>query len=395
MTKPLNGIRVLELGQFIAGPFAGLQLADLGAEVIKIEKPGIGDPFRQFGVGDTARGYSHNFCAFNRNKRSVSLDVTSPRGRDVFLRMASEADVVLENFRPGVMARLGLDAERLRATSPALIYCSIAGFAADGPNKDRPAYDAVGSAVSGLMSLLVDPTDPRVLGPTISDQMTGMQASTGILGALFERARTGVGARIEITMVEATLSLIPDVFTAYTQAGLVMGPESRAAVSLAFNFQCADQKLLSIHVSSIEKFWQALLAATEQSALKDDARFSDRRLRVRNYQALVEILRPVFARRDRDVWMALLGAHDVPAAAVNSIPEAMNDVEVRHLDVFHDMVHPLYGKQTLMHRSTRIDGEREADPTLPPVLGEHTEQILGSFGLTAQELESLRAEHVI
>ncbi len=395
MSKPLSGIRVLELGQFIAGPFAGLQLADLGAEVIKVERPGIGDPFRQFGVGDTARGYSHNFCAFNRNKRSLSLDVTSPAGRATFRRLAARADVVLENFRPGVMARLGLDSASLRAAAPQLIYCSIAGFAGDGPYRERPAYDAVGQAVSGLLSLLVDPADPRVLGPTISDQMTGMQASTGILGALFERSRTGQGAHVEVTMVEATMSLIPDFFTAYTQAGIVMGPESRSAVSLSFAFECADERLVAIHVSSIEKFWIALLSAVERGDLNTDPRFCDRRSRVRNYRALVEELRPVFARRSSAEWIERLAAADVPAAGVNSVPEAMKDPEVEHLQLFHRMSHPQYGEQTMMHRSVRIDGAREIDPAWPPALGEHTDLVLRDFGFTDEEVAVLRADKVV
>ena len=200
MTNPLKGIRVLELGQFIAGPYAGLQLADLGATVIKVERPGKGDPFREFGLA-AGEGYSHNFCAFNRNKLSLALDINSPRGQEAFRKLARGADVVLENFRSGVMQRLGLGHERLRADNPRLIYCSIAGFSADGPYRDRPAYDAVGSAMSGLLGLMVDPADPRILGPTISDQVSGMQACAGILGALYEREKSGKGARVQPILI--------------------------------------------------------------------------------------------------------------------------------------------------------------------------------------------------
>src|SRR3990170_2473709 len=259
-TNPLKGIRVLELGQFIAGPYAGLQLADLGAQVIKIERPGQGDPFRAFGLGSQAAGYSHNFCAFNRNKLSLKIDLADARGSEVFRRAVSQSDVVLENFRPAVMKRLGLDYESLRESTPRLVYCSMAGFSEDGPYCDRPAYDAVGQAVSGLLSLLVDEADPRVLGPTLSDQITGMHAYAGVLGALYERERSGTGSRVNITMVEATLSLIPDFFTAYTEAGVVLSQESRSAVSLCFAFVCSDGKLLAVHLSSTEKFWRALIA---------------------------------------------------------------------------------------------------------------------------------------
>jgi crotonobetainyl-CoA:carnitine CoA-transferase CaiB-like acyl-CoA transferase len=391
MSAPLKGIRVLELGQFIAGPYAGLQLADLGAKVIKVERPDGGDAFRQFGFAANTQGYSHNFCAFNRNKLSVTLDVGTPRGREAFLRMAKQADVVLENFRPGVMKGLGLDHETLSMDNPRLVTCSIAGFADDGPYGDRPAYDAVGQALSGLMSLFVDPKDPRTLGPTLSDQVTGMQACMAVLAALLERGRSGKGTRVEVTMVEASMALIPDAFTAYTHAGHVMQPESRAAVSLSFAFACADGRLLAIHVSSMEKFWRALLAAVGRPDLGEDARFRDRMGRIKNYEALVQELRQVFAKSPRAYWAERLAAHDVPAAVVHSIPEAIDEPEVKHLGMLHDLGHPRYGTKTAMRRASRIGGERESDPLPPPALGEHTDRVLGEFGFSAEEIAGLRA----
>ena len=395
MSSPLKGIRVLELGQFIAGPYAGLQLADLGARVIKVERPQGGDAFRDFGFNTNAPGYSHNFCAFNRNKLSITLDLNSPRGQEAFRRMAREADVVLENFRPGVMKRLGFDHETLRADNPRLVYCSIAGFAEDGPYGERPAYDAVGQALSGLMSLFVDPKDPRTLGPTLSDQVSGMQACMAVLAALYERERTGRGARVEVTLVEASMALIPDAFTAYTHAGQVMQPESRAAVSLSFAFACADGRILAIHVSSMEKFWRALLQAIGRPDIGEDSRFRDRMGRIKNYQALVDALRPVFAAKPREYWAEKLAAHDVPAAVVHSIPEAMEDPEVKHLGVFHELSHPSYGKLTAMRRAARIGGKRESEPLPPPALGEHTEQVLLEFGFAAAEISGLRAAGAI
>ena len=395
MSSPLKDIRVLELGQFIAGPYAGLQLADLGATVIKIERPDGGDAFRDFGFAANAKGYSHNFCAFNRNKLSVTLDINSPRGQEAFLKMAKQADVVLENFRPGTMKRLGFDYDAQREANPRLIYCSIAGFAGDGPYGDRPAYDAVGQALSGLMSLFVDPKDPRTLGPTLSDQVSGMQACMAVLGALYERERTGRGARVEVTMVGASMALIPDSFTAYTHAGHVMQPESRAAVSLSFAFACADGKLIAIHVSSMEKFWRALLDAVERPDLGEDARFRDRMGRIKNYQALVDVLRPVFSGKPRKYWDERLAAHDVPAAVVHSIPEAMEEPEVKHLGMLHQLNHPRYGNMTAMRRASRIDGERESAPLPPPALGEHTDAVLRDFGFAAQEIADLRGAGAI
>jgi crotonobetainyl-CoA:carnitine CoA-transferase CaiB-like acyl-CoA transferase len=394
-SNPLHGIRVLELGQFIAGPYAGLQLADLGAQVVKIERPGRGDAFREFGLSANVKGYSHNFCAFNRNKQSLALDINTREGQETFHRLAAQADVVLENFRPAVMKRLGLGWETLRNINPRLVYCSISGFTEDGPYGDRPAYDAVGQALSGLMSLIVDPDDPKSIGPTLSDQVTGMQACMAIVAALYERERSGKGARVEITMVEASMAFVPDAFTAYTQAGRVLGPESRAAVSLAFTFRCADEKLIAIHVSSIEKFWLALLAAVERPDIGQDPRFADRMGRIKNYHALVEALRPVFAARQRAYWAQRLAEHDVPSGVVHSIPEAMQEPEVKHLGMFHELEHPQYGKLTAMRRAARIDGRRESNPLPPPALGEHTESVLTQFGFGAQEVAALKAANII
>jgi formyl-CoA transferase len=309
--------------------------------------------------------------------------------------MARHADVVLENFRPGVMKRLGFDYETLRESNPRLIYCSIAGFAEDGPNSSRPAYDAVGQALSGLLSLFVDPKDPRTLGPTLSDQITGMQACMAVLAALHERDRSGRGTRVEVTMVEASMALIPDAFTAYTHAGHVMGPESRAAVSLSFAFACADGKILAIHVSSMEKFWKALLSAIGRPDIGEDARFRERMGRIKNYEALVQVLRPVFAAKPREYWAERLAAHDVPAAVVHSIPEAMEEPEVKHLGMFHELSHPRYGKLTAMRRAARIGGERESDPLPPPALGEHTDAVLREFGFAAEEIAELRTAGAI
>jgi formyl-CoA transferase len=394
VSNPLKGIKVLELGQFIAGPFVGMQLADLGAEVVKVERPIQGDPFRAFGTSAAAIGYSHNFCAYNRNKLSLTVDLQQERGQTLFRRAVAQADVVVENFRPGVMRRLGLDWDNLRKVNPRLIYASIAGFTEDGPYGALPAYDAVGQALSGIMGLFLDHEDPRMRGPTISDQISGMQASNAILAALYGRERSGKGSRVEITLLEASLYFMPDSFTALTQGGVAMGPETRAAFSLAFVFACSDG-LIALQPSSIEKFWHAMLAAIARPEIGQDARFKDRQGRIKNFQQLIGVLRPVFATRPRAEWAKRLTEHEVPAAQVNSIPEAMADPEVRHLGIFHTLEHPRYGKLTAMRRSARIDGERETAPLPPPALGEHTDRVLGGIGVSAAEIAELREAGIV
>jgi len=395
MASPLNGIKILELGQFIAGPYAGLLLADLGAQVIKVERPGIGDPFRHFGIpGKSAAGYSHHFTAYNRNKLSLTIDLSKPQGQELFRRAASKVDVVIQNYRPGVMKRLGIDYEVLRKLNPRLVYCSIAGFSEDGPYRDQPAYDAVGQAYSGLMSLSIEPEDPRIRGQTVTDQVTSMQACNGVIAALYERERSGIGSHVEVTMVAASLSFIPDAITAYTQSGTVLSAQTRAAFSLGFAFNCADQKMIAIQVSSIEKFWHALLRAIERTDLNDDPRFHDRPGRITNFQSLIDVLRPVFAARARAHWMTRLNAEDVPCAPVHSVPEAIDDPEVRHLEMFHDLEHPQYGKMKTLRRSVRINGERERNALPPPGLGEHTDVVLRELGFAPEEIAKLRADGI-
>lgn len=396
MTSPLKGIKVLELGHFIAGPYAGLLLADLGAQVIKVERLGSGDPFRGFGaVGQSAQGYSSNFCAFNRNKLSLALDLSKPKAQELFRRAASKVDVVVQNYRPGMMKRLGIDYDVLSKLNPRLVYCAIAGFAEDGPYRDRPAYDSVGQAYSGLMGISVEPLDPRMRGHTITDQVTGLQAYSGVLAALYQRERTGLGSRIDITMIEATTSFIPDAFTAYTQSGVVHSAQTRAAYSLGFVFSCGDQKMVAIQVSSTEKFWKALMAAIDRPDIGEDARFIDRPGRINNFQSLIDVLQPVFAAKPRDFWMTRLAQHDVPCAPVHSIPEVIDDPEVRHLGLFHELEHPRYGKVTALHRALRINGERESNPLPPPALGEHTVSVLQELGFAPAEIEELRNEKIV
>jgi len=396
MANPLNGIKILELGQFIAGPYAGLLLADLGAKVIKVERPGVGDPFRHFGIpGQSANGYSHHFTAFNRNKLSLTVDLGKPAGQQLFRRAASKVDVVIQNYRPGVMKRLGIDYDTLSALNPRLVYCSIAGFSEDGPYSGRPAYDAVGQAYSGLMSLSVDQEDPRIRGQTVTDQVTSMQACNGVLAALYERERTGRGTRVDVTMIEASLAFIPDAITAYTQSGAVLGAQTRAAFSLGFVFDCADRRMLAIHLSSTEKFWRALLAAIERADIGEDPRFADRPGRIGNFQPLIDVLRPVFGAKPRAHWMERLTAHDVPCAPVHTVPEAIDDPEIRHLGMFHDLEHPRHGKMKTLRRAVRINGERESNALPPPALGEHTDAVLGELGFAPAEIEGMRSSGII
>ena len=330
MTDVLKGVRVVELSTVITAPLAGMMLADLGAEVIKVEHPQGGDPFRAFRGGQ----YSPNFVAYNRGKRSIQLDLRADAGRSILLKLVARADVLLENYRPGIMAKLGLGDDVLEAANARLIHCSITGFGASGPYSARPAYDNVAVALSGIASLQLDPEQPQSSGPTIPDNATGMFACYGILGALYERARSGRGHRVDVNMLEAGIAFIPDPFANHTRAGIKSHRLTRVAASQSFAFRCGDGKLIAVHLSSQPKFFEAMAAALERRDLVRDERFATRDLRIKNYGELTRVFAEIVATKPRAHWVNVLEEHDVPFAPVNSIADVLDDPQVRHLRTF-------------------------------------------------------------
>lgn len=389
MTEVLKGVRVVDLGTMITAPLAAMMLADHGAAVIKVEPPN-GDPFRSFRGGR----YSPHFVAYNRGKRSIQLDLRRPQGREAVLKLIERADVLVENYRAGVMDRLGLGAEVLQATNARLIHCSITGFGTSGPYSGRPAYDTVGLALSGMASLLLDPERPEACGPTIPDNVTGMYACYGILGALYERERTGKGRRVEVNMLEASIAFIPDPFVNDVRLGIDNDRLTRVASSQSFAFRCADGKLLAVHLSSQAKFWEALVGVLGRNDLIADERFCTRDLRVQNYRELCRVLEQAVATRPRIEWMALLEAADVPFAPVQTIPEVIEDPQVKHLQTFYETQHPVEGRSLDIHRPVRIDGSRQ-QLAPAPVLGEHSAAVLAELGYDDNAIERLRQASVI
>lgn len=375
MTEVLKDIRVVELGTMITAPLAGMMLADLGADVIKVERPDGGDPFRSFRGGL----YSPHFIAFNRNKRSLVLNLRETEGQTQLRELLATTDVLIDNYRPDVMERLGLDAASIKRDFPRLVWCSITGFGTDGPYAERPAFDAVAGALSGIASVMLDRDKPTANGPTIADNVTGMYAAYGILGALHEREKTGVGRRIEVNMLEAAVAFIPDAFVNFTHLSIDNQPRTRVASSQSYAFRCADGKLLALHLSSPPKFWENLLTAIKRPDLKDDPRFAARDLRVKNYILLEAELAAVFVTKDRAHWVARLESADVPFAPVQTISEVIDDPQIRHLGTFYQETHTTEGALTLIHRPVRIDGSREIDGRAPPTLGQHTAEILATL----------------
>jgi formyl-CoA transferase len=391
VTEVLKGVRVVELGTMITAPLASMMLADLGAEVIKVEHPQGGDPFRSFRGGL----YSPHFVAYNRGKRSIKLDLRNDEGREVLRKLLARADILIENYRAGVMDRLGFGSNVLTATNLRLIHCSITGFGASGPYSARPAYDSVGLALSGIASLLLDPGNPQTCGPTIPDNATGMFACYGILGALYERERTGRGRRVEINMLEAAISFIPDPFANHTQMGIKNDRLTRVASSHSFAFRCADGKLLAIQLSSQPKFWEGMLAAMGRTELADDNRFKTRDARINNFVELTQVLAETFVTKTRAEWMTLLESNDVPFAPVHNIPDVIDDPQVKHLDTFRTLRHPTEGDQIAIRRPVRIDGGRDGSVLPAPTFGQHTAEVLRELGYQDADIERMQRTKVI
>ena len=363
----LNGVRVVEQGTFITGPCCGMMLADLGADVIKVETPGEGDPYRSFRNGF----YSAHFQAYNRNKRSLCLDLKAGADIATFHDLIRHADVYIQNFRPGVAARIGADYATLAALNPHLVYCSISGFGPDGPYAKRPVYDSVAQAVSGFLGVAIDRDNPRFLGPALADPITGIYASLAIAGALVERGRTGKGRHVELSMFEAMMHFAVEPFMGFFALGEIPTGADRPRLAQAFIVRCRDDKLLAFHLSSLEKFWVALVAVTETPDLASDPRFCTRLLRIDNHSALSAELNAIFARHDRADWLARLAGADLPFAPIATIDEVVEDPQADHLD----MIVPVSDRHEGAARTVRppftFDGARASHVGAAPLLDQH------------------------
>jgi crotonobetainyl-CoA:carnitine CoA-transferase CaiB-like acyl-CoA transferase len=374
MSKALAGTRVVEQGTFITGPCCGMMLADLGADVIKIESPG-GDPYRSYQGGQ----YSPHFQAYNRNKRSLMLDMKLSPDRSLFEGLVREADVYIQNFRPGTAERLGAGPDRLHDLNPRLVCCSISGFGSSGPYVDRPSYDSVAQALSGFLSVVVDYQRPQFLGPALADAITGIYASQGILGALVQRGRTGQGCHVEVSMLEAMTHFAVEPFAAYFALGQTPTSADRPRLAQAYILRTADDRLLAIHLSSLEKFWEGLVTALEAPELAIDPRFNPRERRIAEYETLRVELGNRFARKPLAYWVERLKAKDVPHAPVNRLDDVVNDPQVAHLGI---MV-PVDSAQSALKAvrpPVQFDGERAQSVDAAPLLDQHGASIRAALG---------------
>jgi crotonobetainyl-CoA:carnitine CoA-transferase CaiB-like acyl-CoA transferase len=365
---------VLDLGQYISGPCTSVLLAEMGADVVKVEPP-KGDPFRQWESG----GLNATFVAFNRGKRSIVLDLKEPDDLATLFALVETADVLVENFRPGVTQRLGITHDELKARNPRLVYCSITGFGSSGPYAKLPAYDGVALGYSGLAGLLLDPDDPVMRGPALADAITGHTAAFNILAALIDRYRSDAGQHLEVSMLGALVHFLHSAVAKKIVEDREEGPYTRTHSSQAYVFVASDAAGLLIHLSSPPKFWEGLCTAVGREDLITEPRYETRAKRRENYELLRAELRPIFARRPRDEWLEILQQHQVPSAPVNTVGEALEDAQLRHLGLIETLVDPDSGTMPLIRPPAHWNGAVLPDVRRAPHLGEHEEEILAEI----------------
>lgn len=400
MSLPLEGVRVLDLSNVLAGPFCCYQLVLLGAEVIKVEAPGGGDLARQLGA-DAAlnkRLMGASFLAQNAGKKSITLNLKHPKGCDLLKRLVKRADALVESYRPGVMKRLGVDSAVLRAENRRLVYCALSGFGQAGPLAGRPAYDQIIQGLSGMMSVTGDEQSaPLRVGIPISDVTAGLNAALAVSAALVRAARTGEGSTIDVSMLDASIAIAAWVVSNYLIAGQVpqpMGNENRtAAPSGAFR---TKDGLLNIAANKQEHF-EAVARVAGRPDLIDDPRFKDREDRKRNRYELKAILETVLMTKPALEWEERLNEAGVPAGRVLSVPEAVALPQVAGRDLFRTFpsVPGVDRPVTVANGGFLFEGEGRGEIPPPPALGAHTDEILGELGVTAAELAELRQEGVL
>jgi crotonobetainyl-CoA:carnitine CoA-transferase CaiB-like acyl-CoA transferase len=394
--KPLADLTVLDLTQAWAGPYATMMLADLGARVTKIEPPGVGDHVRGWTVA-ASKGESPHFLAVNRNKRSVTLNLKAARGREILLRLAAGSDVLVENFRPGVMQRFNLDYEAVRAVSPAIVYCSVSGFGQTGPLAEHAAYDLVIQGAGGAMSVTGE-EGGRPLKPGIpqADVMGGLCAAFTIMAALHGRARDGRGRHLDLAMLDMQVSLMGYHLVSYALSGEIPRPlgTRHPLVAPYEAFRTASDEI-TIGIAT-EGHWRLLCQAIGLAALADDARFATNASRVTHRDELARQIEAVTMSRPAEVWLEALAAHGVPCERINGVQHLVDLPQLRHRRMIVTLPNATFGQVPVPGMPWKVvPAEQEPAPTPPPALGQHTDEVLGEFGYSRAEVDAFRRDGVI
>ncbi|TWS94112.1 CaiB/BaiF CoA-transferase family protein [Reyranella sp. CPCC 100927] len=377
--QALEGIKVLDLGRALAGPMCGLMLADLGADVIKIEPPGLGDDSREW--PPMMNGESSYFLSVNRNKRSIVLDLASPEGKEVFLRMAETADVVVENYRADVMERLGLGYDVLRHLNPRLIYCALTGFGRTGPRRTMPATDVYAQAFAGIMGLTGEPGGvPLRVGVSLCDLTTGLFGAYGVLAALQARHATGQGQLVDTSLMEGQMAYLSYLITGFQATGKVPQAQGRGHPSIVpyGAFRCRDGWVALATFN--DRLWRRAAQGLGLAELAQDPRFDTNPKRLERRDELLAILDARFLTKTVDEWVAIMEALDVPLAPVNTLDRLLADPQVAAREMVQTFMHPTAGEVSVFGFPVKFS---ETPCTLrhpPPILGQHTREVLREYG---------------
>ncbi len=394
--KALSGVRVLDLTRALAGPYCTLMLGDYGADVIKIEIPGRGDDTRQWGP-PFVKGESAYFLSINRNKRSLTLNLKESAGREVFMKLAAKADVVVENFTPGVVDRLGIDYEAVKAVNRNIVYASISGFGQTGPYRKKPAYDQMMQGLGGIMSLTGEPDgEPQKMGIALTDIGAGMLAAYAISVALFHRERMGQGQYIDVSMLDLQVSWLTYQAGTYFATGAPPARVGAAHPNLApyQAFMCADGKFVNVAVGN-ERFWWRFCQAMERMDLVDHPKFALNRDRVNNRKQLIDLLQEEFGKADASHWVRILEGAGVPCGPINDLSDVFGDPQVNEREMRLRVQHPSAGEIDQTGIPVKFSATPGAIDAPPPVLGEHSAEILGELGYSAEEIGELEERKVI
>src|SRR5437870_129117 len=395
--KLFEGVRVLDLSRMLAGPYGSMLLADMGAEVIKVEDPDGGDPMRVMGPPFLPDGESAYFLAINRNKKSVVLDLTAADGRAVFHDLVRRADVVWENFRPGVMQRLGCGYTELSALNSKLIACSISAYGGDGPYRDWPAFDLALQAMGGAMSVTGEPGRPPVrMGLPMGDLSGGLFGAFAVAGALFRRERTGEGSYIDLSLLDCQVSLLTYIAQYFWANGHVPEPLGSGHASVVpYQALAARDGHLIVAVFA-EKFWSGFCRVVEHPEWEHDLRFQTNRDRVATRVVLAPLIVAASARRMTAEWTHRLQAEGVPCAPIRSVDRVLADPQVRRRGMVVEMAHPVHGKLPALGTPVKVDGAMGLEVPPPPMLGEHTDAVLGGLlKYSTARIAELRASGVV
>jgi len=392
ITGALEGFTCIDVSGHVAGPYASSLLGDLGCEVIKIELPNGGDTHR--GRNPKYEGYGPSFRALNRNKKSVTLNLREKKAREILLKLLATADIFLENFRPPTRTRLGLDYEDLAKLNPKLLHCSISGYGQSGPYRDKPGFDTIGQALSGMMSLVTDLDDPKVAGVSFVDHCAGIFAAHGIMAALLARAKTGVGQFIDVSLLQVAIAFIESHVADYLNGGEAVSRENFPKGRIYSLLDC-DGKPFMVHLSAHNQAWEGLLKAGELDHLIGDPRFVSNKHRSELHDEIVKILRDQFRTKPREYWLPRLDANEIPNAPINTIAEVFDNPQIKHLGIPKQISHPKMGASNLVGSPINMSGTPPQFLRPAPLLGEQTEEVLARLGYDGNALKELRANGVI